>query len=109
MDEHTINSGKTTAITAYITIVGTLIAIFMNLDDKNPYATFHTRQAFGIAILFFGLAAIVPFFDSWLVSASFYIFVFVLWGFGIVNAIQGVTRPIPLVGSIFQKWLTFIG
>ena len=57
MDEHTINSGKTTAITAYITIVGTLIAIFMNLDDKNPYADFSDGTQWGELLLGYDIDA----------------------------------------------------
>jgi len=37
--------GKTAAVVAYITLIGTIIAFFMNNDDKNQFASFHIRQA----------------------------------------------------------------
>lgn len=108
MDSQTIENGKTTAIVAYITIVGTIIAIFMNMEPKNPFSRFHIRQAFGIFITFFILGFFVGIFDSWLISSAFYIFIFVLWGYGLLNALQGVYKPVPLVGKKFQQWFTFI-
>lgn len=50
--EEEIKEGKTAALAAYFTIVGSLIAISMNSDPKNAYARFHTRQAFGLHLLF---------------------------------------------------------
>ena len=54
MDETT--PGKTTAIVAYFTLIGSLIALSMNNDPKHEFARFHTRQAFGLHIMFLGLA-----------------------------------------------------
>lgn len=48
----TVKDGKTAAIIAYFTIVGALIAISMNAEPKNDFARFHTRQAFGLHLLF---------------------------------------------------------
>ena len=45
-------NAKTSAIISYITIVGTIIAYFMNMEEKNEFASFHIRQAFGINITF---------------------------------------------------------
>lgn len=51
---------KITAIIAYATIVGTIIAIFMNLERQNAFARFHIRQAFGIFVLFYLLGLWFP-------------------------------------------------
>tara|TARA_R110002020_G_scaffold168026_3_gene356644 strand:+ start:1450 stop:1779 length:330 start_codon:yes stop_codon:yes gene_type:complete len=108
MDNYIVSEGKTKAVLAYATIIGTIIAIFMNMDSQNPYARFHIRQAFGIFVLYFLLGFFVGIFDSWFISGPFFIFIIVLWGFGLVNAFQGVTKPVPLVGEKFQQWFTFI-
>jgi len=100
--------GKTSAIVAYITIVGTIIAFFMNQDDKNAFASFHVRQALGINISFYVLAVLVSMFDSWLISSSFYIFIFILWIFGFITAIQEEQKIVPIIGPYFQAWFTFI-
>jgi hypothetical protein len=34
-----------------------------------------------------------------------WIFVFVLWSYGITSAIKGEIKPVPLLGTYFQKWL----
>jgi len=100
--------GKTAAIVAYLTIVGTIIAFFMNQDDKNTFASFHIRQALGINIGFYLLGALVSMFDSWLISSSFYIFICVLWIFGLMTAIKEEKKTVPIVGPYFQDWFTFI-
>ncbi|UOK41335.1 MULTISPECIES: DUF4870 domain-containing protein [Flavobacterium] len=104
MENNSVKEGKTTAIISYITILGSIIAIFMNMEPKNPFAGFHIRQAFGINITFYVLGYFVGNFDSWMVSGAFYIFFSVLWIYGLVGAIQGEMKVIPLLGEYFQKW-----
>ncbi|MEP6260507.1 MAG: hypothetical protein ABJ092_02935 [Gillisia sp.] len=105
---NTVESGKTAAIVAYLTIIGTIIAYFMNSDTKNPFASFHIRQALGIHITFYLLGAFVSIFDSWLISYPFYIFIIILFGYGLFTAIQGETREVPLLGNYYQKWFSTI-
>lgn len=102
------NPGKTTAIVAYITIVGCLIAITMNLEPKNAFARFHIRQAFGIHLLFHVLAIALTY--SGIVQFAFlvYILYLVIWMYGFLQALNGKTKPLPVVGEYFQKWFTFI-
>ena len=40
-NEKEIKTGKTMAIVSHITIIGCLIAIFMNLEPKNRFAGFY--------------------------------------------------------------------
>ncbi|MBP2832721.1 hypothetical protein J8281_11040 [Aquimarina sp. U1-2] len=100
--------GKTSAIVAYITIIGTIIAFFMNNDTKNQFASFHIRQALGIHISFYVIGALVTFFDSWPISLAFYIFIFILWIFGLLTALKEEQKPVPFLGPYFQQWFTFI-
>lgn len=106
--QQTAEQGKLAAIVAYLTIVGTIIAYFMNDDSKNSFASFHIRQGLGIHITFYLLGLLVSAFDSWLISSAFYIFIIVLWGYGIVGAIQGQYNLAPLLGDKFQKWFNTI-
>lgn len=105
---YSVEQGKPAAIVAYLTIVGTIIAYFMNNDTKNPFASFHIRQGLGVHITFYLLGLLVSAFDSWLISSAFYIFVIVLWGYGIVGAIQGQYNEVPILGDKFQKWFNTI-
>lgn len=108
MDAKTIEEGKSAAITSYILIVGVLIAMSMNSETKNPYASFHIRQALGLTLTFISLGLIISNFDSMMISFPMWIFVSVLWSYGIFSAIKGETKPLPLLGNYFQKWLKSI-
>lgn len=105
---NTVKEGKTTAIIAYFTIVGALIAISMNLEPKNEFARFHIRQAFGLHLFFLGFAL---FLSQWFNAYAWYglyISYIVLWGYGFIGALQEKKQSVPIVGNLFQKWLTFI-
>lgn len=57
-------SGRTAAIIAYLTLIGTIISFYMNQDEKKTsLASFHIRQALGIHISFYILGALVSLFD----------------------------------------------
>ena len=106
---HDIEKGKTAAITSYILIIGVFIAMSMNSgEEKNPFASFHIRQALGLSLIFISLGLIISNFDSPMISISMWIFLSVLWTYGIFSAINGETKPIPLLGNYFQKWLANI-
>lgn len=98
-----IEQGKQTAIVSYLTIIGTIIAIFMNSENKNAFASFHIRQALGIFLTFFLLGYPVGYFDSWMVSASFWTFILILWLFGFMNALNGEQKTVPFLGEFYQK------
>lgn len=106
---NSIEEGKTAAITSYILIVGVLIAMSMNSENKNSFASFHIRQALGLSLAFISFGAIISNFDSFYITFPMWICISVLWTYGIFSAIQGYTRPIPLVGELFQKWFKSIG
>jgi uncharacterized membrane protein len=105
---NTIEAGKTAAITSYILGIGVFIAMSMNSEDKNTFSSFHIRQGLGITLTFISLGLIISNFDSLLISAPMWIFVSVLWSYGIFSAIKGETKPMPLLGTYFQKWFSNI-
>lgn len=105
---NTIEKGKTAAITSYILGIGVFIAMSMNSEDKNAFASFHIRQGLGITLTFISLGLIISNFDSLLISAPMWIFVSVLWSYGMFSAIKGETKPMPLLGKYFQKWFSTI-
>jgi uncharacterized membrane protein len=106
---NSIEKGKTAAITSYILIIGVLIAMSMNSgEEKNTFASFHIRQALGLSLTFISLGLIISNFDSAMISISMWVFLSVLWTYGIFSAINGQTKPIPLLGNYFQKWFASI-
>lgn len=105
---NTIEEGKTAAITSYILGIGVFIAMSMNAEDKNSFASFHIRQGLGLTLTFISLGLIISNFDSMMISAPMWVCISVLWTYGIFSAIKGETRPIPLVGNLYQKWFKSI-
>ena len=98
------DKSKNTAIIAYLTIIGAVIAIFMNQEEnKSAFASFHIRQALGLFLSFFLLGYFVGYANSWMATSAFYIFYFILWVFGFLGAIEGKKRAIPIVGHFFQS------
>ena len=100
--------GKTPAVVAYITIFGAIIAFFLNKDDRNAFASFHIRQALGLHLTNILLTALANTFESLMISTAFYLFYIVLIIYGLIAAIKLEKNIVPLVGSYFQEWFTFI-
>lgn len=105
VDEKTINEGKTTAVIAYITVIGLIIAIILNNDKKNAFAAFHIRQALGVGLasLVIGVLNIIPYI-GWLSFAVGSILLFVMWIVGLINALNGKMKPVPVLGKQFEEW-----
>lgn len=115
-----VKEGKKTAILAYFTFVGTLIAWSINSDTtegrkKNPFASFHIRQCIGLNVVFIVLGVLISGVNGSLIDAEmggsimmvtipFWVFFIVLWGFGFMGALNGQLAIIPLLGKYFQKW-----
>lgn len=109
MTENEIKEGKTYAFVAYLTLIGTLIAFFMNQEKRNVFTSFHIRQALGLWLLYMILGYVVGGFDSWMLTMSFWVFFSVLFIYGIVGALQGKLHSVPLVGPFFQNLFKSIG
>ena len=101
-------AGKTTAIVAYFTMVGALIAITMNLEPKHRFARFHTRQAFGLHLTFIGFALFLSVWFNEYAWIGLYVAYLALWFYGFLGALGGKEVSVPVLGDYFQKWFTFI-
>jgi uncharacterized membrane protein len=99
-----IEKGKNTAIVSYLTIIGSIIAIFMNQDEnRSDFGSFHIRQALGIFLTFFLLGYPIGYFDNWMISASFWVFIFILWIYGFLACLNNEMKMVPFLGEIYQK------
>jgi len=101
--QNDIQKGKQAAIISYILIVGVLIALSMNSEEKNKFTSFHIRQSLGLTITFIAIGMIISNFSSPHILIPFWIFITILWSFGILSAIKGEMKPIPLVGQLYQN------
>ncbi len=100
--------GKTTAIISYLTLVGAIIAIFMNNEPKHEFAKFHIRQAFGIHLLFHAFAILSNVWGGEFGFYGLYLCYIILWMYGFIGALSNKKQEIPVLGAYFQKWFTFI-
>ena len=104
MDKEVIKQGRSIAIISYILFIGPLIALSMNSENKNPFASFHIRQGLGLTVTFIVLGVSISYFNNIMIASSMWIFVSVLAVYGIFTAARGEISPLPLLGNIFQKW-----
>lgn len=104
--------GKTVAILSYCTLIGFIIALVMNSDQKNKseLGVFHIRQALGIfltsiALMIVGTIFMFIPFIGWLISILIYLSyfgVFVFWILGLIAAVNSEQKAVPIVGNMFQ-------
>ncbi|CAM4233222.1 DUF4870 domain-containing protein [Gillisia limnaea] len=96
---------KTIAVIAYLTFIGLIIAFVMNNDKKYEFASFHIKQSLGLLLISAGLFIIgmIPIL-GWIISFLGSIFLLVLWIFGLINAINYQTKPVPVLGNYFIEW-----
>ena len=111
MTEQDIDKGRQNAIISYLTIIGVIIAFYLNNEDdkKSAFAAFHIRQSLGLWLTFWALGYIIGSFDSWLVTSSFYLFSAVLFIYGFTNAMGKKAQTVPLVGEFYQKIFSNLG
>lgn len=107
MENQTIQNGKTMAIISYITWIGTLIAFVMNNEKHNSFAAFHIRQMVGLSLFSLGISIVSRYAGS--IAGILAIGLFVLWIIGLMGAINGQEKKVPLVGDLFQDWFKAIG
>lgn len=106
------NSIRALAIVSYLLLPGWFFAFLINNSRPTKFATFHVRQSFGImglSTLVVMIIGLINFLTSSPILSLILIAVgilpmIVLWFLGILSALQGKIKPIPVVGISFQKW-----
>ncbi len=102
---------RTIGILAYITLIGWIIALVMNSSkqgEEKRYNAFHIRQMLGLYIFSFvlSIAVFILVFVApilALILNLLYLGMLVLWIFGLINAINGLRKPVPLTGEPTEK------
>ena len=106
---------KTISWVSYITLIGWIIAIitYNSSNDKSSLAKFHLRQSFGIFatafalyIVMFMMIFIMPFFVFIFPFIGLALLIFLI--LGLIAAVNGEEKPVPLLGEFYQKTFTFI-
>jgi uncharacterized membrane protein len=113
----TADNSKTVALLSYITIIGWIVAYVMNSNQKSSLGSYHLRQTIFLYIIAIGmyiaeiLLLFIPFI-GWLISLLLLIAgigLFVLWIIGLIAAINGELKPIPLIGKKAQELFQGLG
>ncbi len=105
MDQTVKEEGKVIAIISYITLIGLIIAFFMNNGKKNEFANFHIGQSVRVVILGIVnsvLGLVLPASLS-IITMIISLGTLVLIILGIVNAINLKNEPLPVIGTIGGK------
>jgi len=106
---------KTIAWVSYLTLVGWVVALvfYSQSPDKSSLAKFHLRQVLGLFVTgfigyfaIFIMAFVMPF--LLLLTWIIWIALFIFWILGLISAINGEEKPLPVVGEFYQKTFTFI-
>jgi uncharacterized membrane protein len=85
------------AIVAHITIVGWVIALVINMNDKEEYTSFYLRQTLILHVLWISIST-VP-----VIGWALGIVIFAFWLLSFIYAIRGDMKTIPF-GEYFQDW-----
>lgn len=107
--QNNVDNGKTTAIVSYITLIGWLIAYFgMHQSKKTSLGSFHLRQSLLLIIcviifqiIAYAITMAVPMIGLVFSLAS--LGFLVLWVMGLIAAINGEEKPMPLIGAKAQE------
>jgi uncharacterized membrane protein len=96
---------RTVAIVSYLTIIGFIAAIVIHMNNKTRVGTFHLRQTLGLVVtgVAAGVCSVVPIL-GWIVWIVVTLGLVVLWLLGLLSALRGDMRPVPILGEHYQKW-----
>jgi uncharacterized membrane protein len=106
---------KTISWVSYLTLIGWIIALvtYNGSPDKSSLAKFHLRQSFGLMVTFFAcyvavflLIAMIPL--LFFLLPVVWIAVVIFWILGLIAAVNGEEKPVPVIGAFYQKTFTFI-
>lgn len=91
-------SPQAKSIVAHITLIGWIIALIVNNNEKDELTNFYLRQVLGLYLL--GIVG------SFIPGIRFVIGVVVLifWIMSLIGAIQQQKQETPLLGTYFQQW-----
>lgn len=104
------DNGKTVAIVSYLTLIGWIVALVLNNGNKTSLGSYHIRQSLMIIICGVVVSVLnfvlgfIPFI-GWIIGLVLGLGLLVLWVIGLVNAINGQEKPIPVIGEKANEML----
>lgn len=102
IDAREIESGKALAILSYI--IG-ILCIIPLIQRDNAFSLFHAKQVLLLLIIGFGSGAVnvIPCLGQ-VVSLVLMLAILIFAIIGLINAIKGEMKPLPLIGKLAEDW-----
>ena len=99
---------KTIAIVSYLTWIGWIIAFVLFNNSKSQFAAYHLRQSLALmilGILVYIIQIMLIFIPilGWAIAVLLWIGLVVLWVMGLIAAINGEEKPMPVIGNMSQN------
>jgi uncharacterized membrane protein len=100
---------KTVAIVSYLTLIGFIVAIVIHNGNKTRLGAFHLRQMLGLIVCSLAMfpvgfvLGIIPVL-GWLAGFAIWVGFIAFWAVGLIAAINGQQKPVPVLGEKFQSW-----
>lgn len=97
--------GKTIGIIAYLTFIGLIAAFVINAEKNHEFAKFHIRQMLGLVVtaIVTSIIGIIPFI-GWLIAFVAMFLELYMWVMGLLNAVNGRMKPLPILGNKYAEW-----
>ncbi|RYG20115.1 MAG: hypothetical protein EOO07_05480 [Chitinophagaceae bacterium] len=116
----TTENGKTASIISYFTIIGWLIAYFaMHKDNRTELSSYQLRQTlllniialvlgWGLGFILGLLIVTTGIFSLMYISYIVQLAIFIIWVIGLIGAINGQKKPMPIIGEKAQTMFASI-
>ena len=107
-------NSKVQSILGYLGLLLWAIAFFGGKEQRDDFSKFHLKQSLGLflytilgGIIIGIIISIVP--KLAVIFGLFYLASFILTVIGIINAVNEVEKPLPVIGKMFEGKFAFIG
>jgi len=105
-DSKDVEENKIMAVLAYL---GILVLIPLLTKKDSPFTMYHVKQGLALLILeviaipVYIVLAFIPII-GWLASMALWVLILVLLILGIVNAVNGKMKELPVIGQFGKKF-----
>ena len=102
-----VDEGKLCAILAWIFPIGLIWYFVDEKMKKNKFANFHVKQSLVLAILalaIYVVGSIIPVLGWFIILPLGNLLVFILFLIGIISAINGKEKELPVIGKYGKKF-----
>ncbi len=92
---------------AVLSYLGPLVIVSFIVANKDPFVKFHIKQGLVLLVIEIATSVLWSFmWQLWMILQLINLATFIFSILGIINAVQGNEKELPLVGS-FSKMFTF--